>query len=182
MFFDAYGATIYDFKMCTSTVPACCVPYNKVVFGALLLVILFCAMKNRPLREVAKFAAGLIAADFFWLVWFSQQPLRAAQFFGTTVTQGIVLPAMIFDIAVFLMLVHYAWNIGRIPAPRERSYMLVAGALFTVVAVVHLWRLFSGAAVIIDGWSAPYWLSWIGVAITTYLAYASFHLASRVRN
>ena len=75
-------------------------------------------MRNRSLHELAKFAAGLIAADFFWLLWFSQQNVRSTQFFGTTITQDMVWPSIIFDVAVFLILTHYAWNVGRIPQMR----------------------------------------------------------------
>lgn len=138
-------------------------------------------MRYHPLQEVAKLGAGLIAADFFWLLWFSQSNLRSASFFGMTATQDIVWPAIIFDIAVFLMLVHYGWNIGRIPQMRERTYVLVAGVIFTIVAAAHLYRLFTGADFVVMGWDAPLWLSWLGVAVATYLAYASFHFLGRMK-
>ncbi|MDO8548083.1 MAG: hypothetical protein Q7R71_00195 [bacterium] len=138
-------------------------------------------MRNNGLHEVAKFAAGLVAADFFWLLWFSQQHVKSAVFFGATVTQDMVLPMMIFDIAVFILLVHYAWNVGTIPHLRERGYMLIAGAIFTVVAAAHVWRIFANADLVIMDWTAPLWLSWIGVAVAAYLAYTSFHLAARLR-
>src|SRR3954469_15787506 len=102
-------------------------------------------MKYHPLQEVAKLAAGLAAADFFWLMWFSQSHLRTAQFFGMTMTQDMVLPSLVFELAVFLILVHYGWNIGRIPSMRERTYVLVAGVVFTIVAAAHLWRIFADA-------------------------------------
>jgi len=138
-------------------------------------------MRNRSLHEVAKFAAGLVAADFFWVLWFSQQHLKSAMFFGATMTQDMVLPTMLFDIAVFLLLVHYAWNVGTIPHMRERGYMLVAGAIFTVVAAAHLYRIFTSADLVIGDWTAPLWLSWIGIAVAAYLAYSSFHFAARLK-
>jgi len=137
-------------------------------------------MRYNPLQELAKLAAGLAAADFFWLVWFSQSKLRSASFFGMTMTQDMVLPAMIFEVAVFLILVHYGWNIGRIPQLRERTYILIVGALFTVVAVAHLTRIFTGADLTIIGLQAPIWLSWFGVMVATYLAYASFHMLAKL--
>lgn len=138
-------------------------------------------MRNNSLHEVAKFAAGLVAADFFWLLWFSQQHVKSAVFFGATITQDMVLPSIIFDIAVFLMLTHYAWNIGTIPHMRERAYMLVAGAIFTIVAAGHLWRIFTQADLTILDWTAPLWLSWIGVAVAVYLAYTSFYFSARLK-
>jgi hypothetical protein len=138
-------------------------------------------MRNNSLHEIAKFAAGLVAADFFWLVWFSQQHVKSAVFFGATMTQDMVLPSIIFDIAVFLMLTHYAWNIGTIPHLRERAYMLVAGTIFTIVAAGHIWRIFTQADLTIMDWTAPLWLSWIGVAVAIYLAYSSFYFSARLK-
>lgn len=138
-------------------------------------------MKNSSLHEVAKFAAGLVAADFLWLLWFSQQHLHSIAFFGMTVTSDMLLPNLIFDLALFIMLVHYAWHVGKIPAMRERSYVFIAGVIFTIVAIAHLWRIFTGADLMLGDWDVPVWLSWFGVAATTYLAYMSFHLAARIK-
>ena len=98
-----------------------------------------------------------------------------------SVTSEMILPNIIFDVALFLMLVHYAWHVGKIPAMRERSYIFVAGCIFTLVAAMHLWRVFTGADLMIGDWDAPVWLSWFGVSVATYLAYMSFHLAARMK-
>ncbi len=137
-------------------------------------------MRNHPLHEIAKLAAGLVAADFLWMLWFSQQKMQSAQFFGMTMTPEMVLPTLIFDVALFIILVHYAWHVGKIPQMRERGYIIVAGSIFTVIAVAHLWRIFTGAELVIEDWAMPLWLSWFGVAVTSYLAYASFHFATRL--
>jgi len=138
-------------------------------------------MRNHPLHEIAKLAAGLVAADFLWTLWFSQQGVRSAQFFGMTFTPEMVLPTLIFDIALFIILVHYAWHVGKIPQVREYTYIIIAGCVFTLVAGTHLWRIFTGADLVIGEWSMPLWLSWFGVAVTSYLAYASFHFASTLQ-
>jgi hypothetical protein len=138
-------------------------------------------MSKSSLQEVAKFAAGLVAADFAWLLWFSQQHLHSVTFFGMTVTSDMLLPSLIFDTALFIILVHYAWHVGKIPAMRERSYIFVAGCIFSFVAIVHLWRVFNGVDLILGDFDAPIWLSWFGLAVTTYLAYMSFHLAARMK-
>ena len=137
-------------------------------------------MSRHTLQEWAKFSSGVIAADFFWLLWFSQMGMFPVQFYGMLLTGDMVLPALIFDIAVFLMLIHYGWNLGKIPRVRERSYLLVAGVIFTIVTLAHLWRLFSSASLVIAGWEVPLWLSWIGVMLAAYLAYSSFHFAMRM--
>ena len=138
-------------------------------------------MKQHPLQEIAKFASGLVVADFFSLLWFSQQGLLPMQFMGATITPGMVFPGLVFDICLFLILIHYGWHIGTLRTPRERTYLLIAGVIFTVVGAAHLWRVFSTAPLVLLGWSVPLWLSWFAVAVTAYLAYASFHFALRLK-
>ena len=138
-------------------------------------------MKNSSLHEIAKFAAGVVAADFLWLLWFSQQHLYSVSFFGMSVTSDMLLPNLIFDIALFIILIHYGWHIGTIPSMRERSYIFVVGCLFAFVAIVHFWRIFTGADLMLGGWDAPVWLSWFGLAVTTYLSYMSFRLAAKMK-
>lgn len=135
-------------------------------------------MSPHTLREIAKFGAGLVAADFVWLLWFSQQKFASITFLGATFTHDIVGPGLVFDFALLLILVHYGWHAGKIPKVREHTYALLAGSLFTIVAAAHLWRIFTGADLVIMGWDAPIWLSWLGVVVTTYLAYLSFYFAA----
>lgn len=139
-------------------------------------------MKRHTLQEFAKFAAGIVTADFFTLLWMSQQKhFVAISVLGSSIDSSVVLPAMIFDIALIIMLVHYGWHIGTLPRMKERNYLLVAGCLFTVVAVAHAIRIFTGADLVVMGWEAPLWLSWLGTLVTAYLAYASFHFTTRSR-
>ena len=137
-------------------------------------------MNKRSLQEVAKFAAGLVAADLVTLVWLSQAHLLPVHFMGVDFGASMVLPGVIFDLALLVMLVHYGWHIGKIPSPREHTYLLVAGIIFSVVAVAHLWRLFATGNLVLMGWVVPLWLSWFGVAIAAYMAYASFRFAMHV--
>lgn len=138
-------------------------------------------MKNINLHELAKFGAGVVAADFLFLVWAAQMELLPLSFMGRTLTVDMLLPGLIFDAALFFILVHYGWCVGKIPALRERSYFLAAGIVFGVVSLAHMMRVFTGADLIIGEWTAPLWLSWLGVAVTLYLAYMSFHLAFKFR-
>jgi hypothetical protein len=139
-------------------------------------------MRRHTLQEWAKFVAGFIAADFFWLLWVSQTGSFPVQFYGMSLTMDMVFPALLFDAAVFLLLIHYGWNLGKIPALRERTYLMVGGVIFTIVGVTHLWRVFTNAALVIAGWEVPFWLSWMGVLVALYLAYTSFHFATRMKS
>jgi hypothetical protein len=136
-------------------------------------------MKRAWLHEAAKFCAGLVTADFFTQWWLMGQPFEATQFLGISVTKDMLAPAMLIDVFLFLILLHYAWHVGKIPRVKERMYFVFAGAIFTVVCLAHLARVLTGAEFVIFGWYVPVFLSWIGIVVSFYLAYASFHLAGR---
>ena len=138
-------------------------------------------MNQHKLREVAKFASGLVVGDFLSLVWLSMNDVLPVSFMGIHLTYDMILPALVFDAALFFILFHYGWHVGKTPLLRERTFLLVAGAVFGVVALAHLMRVFMGADLVIYGWAVPLWLSWIGTAVTAYLSYMSFHLALRMR-
>lgn len=138
-------------------------------------------MNKRQLQEVAKFLAGVVAADIITMMWAASVGLLPLQAFGVTITGDILFPAFVFDLALLIVLVHYGWHIGKIPLMRERAYMLVVGVVFTIVALAHISRLLSQADIAVMGWSVPLWLSWVGVCVTTYLAYASFRFAARFK-
>jgi len=134
-------------------------------------------MNKRSLHEIAKFAAGLVAADLVTLVWLSMAGLLPVHFMGADFGPEAVVPGVVFDLALLLILIHYGWHVGKIPAPREHTYMLIVGVVFTVVALAHLWRIFATGDLSIMGWVVPLWISWFGVIITAYLAYTSFRFA-----
>jgi hypothetical protein len=134
-------------------------------------------MSHRNLREAAKFFAGVVTADLLMLLWFWSNEMLPINVWGFTWTADIVFAGVMFDVALILILAHYAWHLGKIPRPKEGNYLLLAGGLFTLVAFAHLFRIFTGADLIIMSWTVPLWLSWIGTIVTSYLAYTSFHFA-----
>ena len=138
-------------------------------------------MKKSNLHEIAKLVSGLVLGDFLACAWLATHHGFPTMLLGMNLTGDLVLPTLIFDAALFIILVHYAWHIGKTPFLRERTYLVVAGALFAVVAAAHLVRIFTNADLIVMGWDAPVWLSWIGTAATAYLSYMSFHLSLKVK-
>lgn len=133
------------------------------------------------LHELAKFGAGLVAGDFLALLWIATHNGLPLDFLGFHFTQNAVVPGLIFDAALFMALVHYGWHVGKIPRPRERMYLIIAGSVFGVVAAAHIVRLFTGFDVTIAGWGVPLWLSWVGTLAAGVLSYASIRLALRIR-
>jgi hypothetical protein len=52
-----------------------------------------------------------------------------------------------------------------------RTFSLTAGAIFALIALVHLVRIYLGWSIVIDSWSVPIWVSWIGFVVAGGLAY-----------
>lgn len=85
-----------------------------------------------------------------------------------------------FDLFALLVLVHYSWHPKALePHASSRALFSVVGVIMGAVAIVHFLRLIFGWSVVIGGWDAPLWISWIGIIVAGYISYASFHLASR---
>lgn len=138
-------------------------------------------MSHKNLRDLAKFGSGLIAADLATTIWFAYSGLLPITSMGITFTETMIWPAIIFDTALLGLLIHYGWNIGTIPALRERTYYLMVGFVFTIVAIVHFARILFDMDLVFMNWEAPHWLSWIATGVTTYLAYMSFHMSVKRR-
>ncbi|MDE3016257.1 MAG: hypothetical protein KGI29_04965 [Pseudomonadota bacterium] len=56
----------------------------------------------------------------------------------------------------------------------QKAYSLIVGIIFTIVALVHVWRLAAGWDIIIDGWLVPMWVSWIGLIVPGILGFFGF--------
>ena len=138
-------------------------------------------MEHKFLHEVAKFASGLVVGDFLCGWWLATHNGLPFSFLGMTFTHYIILPWMIFDVALFIILVYYGWHLGRGPVIREKTFLYIVGIIFGVVAIAHLLRVFLGADLIIFEWHAPLWISWIGTAVGAFLSYMSFHLAATLK-
>jgi hypothetical protein len=55
----------------------------------------------------------------------------------------------------------------------QKSYNLLAGAIFAAVALAHVTRLYMGWPVFIDTWAEPTWLSWLGFGVGGVPVYIS---------
>jgi hypothetical protein len=61
----------------------------------------------------------------------------------------------------------------------QKTFSILAGIIFAVVALFHLVRIYMGWSVEIEDWSVPMWLSWIGLVVAGGLAFFGFRLAAR---
>jgi len=61
----------------------------------------------------------------------------------------------------------------------QRTFSLVAGVVFGLVALAHVLRIILGWSIVIQDLSVPMWASWIAALIMGYLAYEGFRLARK---
>lgn len=131
------------------------------------------------LREIAKFCTGLVVADIIVGIWmgFGLGQGFPSIFFGIPLSYHLLAAGIVFDIVLLVILIHYAWSIS-LPLSRSRKIALsIVGVLLAVVAILHLIRVLFGVSVEIGGLAIPMWISFIGVFITGFLSYMTFHFA-----
>ena len=63
----------------------------------------------------------------------------------------------------------------------SRTYLVISGAVFGIVAVLHLLRVVNGWAMVVGPWSAPMWVSWFGTFVPALLCAWAFRLAAQTR-
>jgi hypothetical protein len=64
----------------------------------------------------------------------------------------------------------------------QKTFVLLAGVIFAIVALAHLLRIFMDWPIVIDNWSVPMWLSWIAVVIAGGLSYSGLAAARGAHN
>ena len=138
-------------------------------------------MSHKTIRDLAKFGSGVVAADLATSIWLAYSGLLPFTTIGITVTEQMIWPAIVFDVAALAFLVHYGWKIGDIPSLRERAYLFIAGLVFGAIAIVHFARILFDVDIAVMGFEAPHWISWTASAVSVYLSYMSFHLAARLK-
>ena len=61
---------------------------------------------------------------------------------------------------------------------RQRIFSILAGAIFSCIALLHLLRIVLGWQAMVGGWIVPAWLSWVALPIAAYLAYEAFRISN----
>jgi len=51
-----------------------------------------------------------------------------------------------------------------------KPFTTLAAFIFAIMALVHLYRLLRPFELVIGGWTAPLWISFVGVAVPALLA------------
>jgi len=61
----------------------------------------------------------------------------------------------------------------------QKTFVLLAGVIFAIVALAHLLRIFMDWPIVIDNWTVPMWLSWIALVVAGDLSGFGLSLVSR---
>ena len=62
----------------------------------------------------------------------------------------------------------------------QKTFCIVAGAIFVQVALLHLVRIYMDWPVVIGDWSVPMWVSRVGLVGASGLAFFGLRLAARI--
>jgi hypothetical protein len=60
----------------------------------------------------------------------------------------------------------------------DKLFHLIAGTIFALVALLQALRIYMDWPVVIGGWSAPMWISWIAIVVAGGLCYFALTLKS----
>lgn len=61
----------------------------------------------------------------------------------------------------------------------QKNFALIAGVLFSLIAVLHLMRIVYGWEARINGGNLPMWVSWIALAVAACLGYQGITLSKK---
>lgn len=61
----------------------------------------------------------------------------------------------------------------------QHAFELIAGVVFLLIAIAHVFRVIFGVAVVVYSIPVPLWASGIAVVIMGYLAFEGFRLARK---
>jgi hypothetical protein len=61
----------------------------------------------------------------------------------------------------------------------HKTFSLVAGVIFLLIALGHLSRLVFKWSLLLEGWAVPFWVSGVALLVFAYLAYQGFRLAKK---
>ncbi len=129
------------------------------------------------IRETAKFCSGLIVADMIMGIWIAVQNMYNLNFLGLMLTQQVVYGWILFDAILLIILFHYGWKINLRVPPANKTIFMVTGILLSIVALLHVFRLFFSVSIVFGTFVVPMWLSIIGALVTGFLGYASIKFA-----
>jgi len=137
-------------------------------------------MNHKNMQGIAKLLTGIVLADLIAVVWLGATGYFPLEFLGITFPESSILPIAVFDAVLLVVFIHYGWHLNLpVQSPKEKTLLWLVGIVFTAVCLAHLGRIAFGWDLVIGSFFAPGWISWLGIIVTGYLAYSSFHFAKQ---
>ena len=59
----------------------------------------------------------------------------------------------------------------------QKTFSLIAGVIFSLVALLHLLRLVNSWHMEFAGWVPPMWASWLGLLVAGFLGFTGLRLS-----
>lgn len=59
----------------------------------------------------------------------------------------------------------------------QKTFTRAAGVIFSLIFVLHVFRIVYQWDAMIGGWAVPMWLSWLALAISGFLAFQGLRLS-----
>lgn len=59
----------------------------------------------------------------------------------------------------------------------QKTFTLLAGVIFAIVALLHLLRIYMGWPIVIGDWTVPMWVSWIALVAAGGLSHFGLSFA-----
>ena len=63
----------------------------------------------------------------------------------------------------------------------QRSFSLLAGIIFTIIALLHVLQDHLRLGSVVEGWTVPKWISWVALIVSGYLGYEGLRLTIKSR-
>jgi acyl-CoA reductase-like NAD-dependent aldehyde dehydrogenase len=60
---------------------------------------------------------------------------------------------------------------------KARTYLIISGCIFGIVAILHLLRVVNGWTLVLGPWTVPMWVSWVGTIVPALLCGWAFRLS-----
>ena len=58
----------------------------------------------------------------------------------------------------------------------NKTFSLVVAVIFSIIVILHLFRVILGWEAMIGGLVLPMWVSWLALAVAGYLTFSAWHL------
>jgi hypothetical protein len=104
---------------------------------------------------------------------------------GQMIYRGVLVETHGFPATPHIAIIHNApriiWTYSRVGrrAVTTRSFCMLAAAIFALITLLQLLRIFMEWSVTLNGVVIPFWASWIAVIVACALSLVGFRSATR---